>query len=1606
MDSNFHFMSSVPLSDNKKNQRSLRWQLNVPLALKTLALGTIAILGGAGSYWYHSAQASTTFFQRAQAAASAKDFVEQGKWLNRYSLMAPDDRDAIVQLAIAADDGVEQADSDTRAIAIDQARKQLSTSLARLGEAEPNDKTITDLRGRLINRLLQLGGPWYREAERQVILLQAPLGDASATRWLALALSGQVDSATYQERRPNKYSQELDYWNWLAQQKVGEVVSIAIDKNKKDLDLIARFVDAAQTKPNLFVQPGDFSRGDSFRVGSSPERSSEPEAPLEHRVDLAIKPIEANRDSRSQLIVYQVKRTRGEDGHAVRRLGDAAALASERLASKQLADDHADKDSTGGINEVSDSYWDYVLVLEAAIQVTKEDAPLANKWYEQLMANTRDDVPKTITESVFVNAGRLKLMEGKADAAAEIWQQGIKRLDSDSLDLLGSLATLLCQNEPSSPRATVAIENFRQAISKASTKLTRTTVAQVPPAQRASLGRMIDAASWRLSVLDARVALSRGNMVTAMDHFRRAADATVDVNATEKLGVLTQLASLYGRQGLWDQAALTLQKAVELDPANLSLRGQTADAWARSGNRSQAEEQWRLAAGSDSPAIQIASAEALFNYQLRQNPEQRDLSGVRSIVKRSRDQLNVNDKAGSPPASEENARAARRLDLLELLLPPSGVAVEQHLHSETMINRLIELSRLHNSDEAVQAFAAERLAGLGRVDESNQALQRLEAILGPSSTSLVVVRARIEAANGDPIAASTRLLEHVEWLAQSKPDEAVADSLIALATDFASQGNAPELAYRALSRIPNDRLTLSMVYGLARLAKNLPADSKFLHVTGEPLSPEKLSLQWEEQLREQEGETGAYWRFLYATRLIDQLRKDSKSIAMDDSRLKEARTLVSEILTSRPRWGDAISLDGSLSVIEGRAEQAIEQLRRGIAAGDRRLQTRHQLIELLILLDRDAEAEEEIRSASFSINANVDKYATTQIQLAQRQGEFVRSLKVAEEAVEQRPDDFLSHVVLCITATVAATETEDNERRTQWLKQASSEIELAEQLAGANEPAIYSARLRLNLARGDNESIRNEISRIDNLSRLDDFTKLMLKSQTHLALGEYEDALPLLVRADELRPTMQSQLAIYQVYRTLRREAEALASLQLAHRRNPQDPTVRNELARSLAARDGSNVDWNELSKLLSNNDQVTSSNRLMHAVLLGTQGNEEHQTQGTTILRELIQEKNDRSDDAARLLAVLLKKQMDAIPQENTETRNARVTEIREIYDSLVQRTDPLAVDLYRYANLLLELEQEQDLAKVYSLLQTLENVREGSIPSLEIGIRYFGRMNKRDSVPEFIATWANRAMKDESREDSRVYLIAAETLLKVGFNEASLPWYELAYRTSADTLPNYILALNQVGQSEKAIAICTDRYQQHPDALTATLLVESLLNNSVESETSFQQRLIQDAVSKFSEDLTLLESVATLRLQQNKFDDAIALYSKVRKIDPLRIRTLNNLAMALSSTAGRAAEGLDPINQALKLAGDNPELLDTKGVVLLKAGRLDEARDVFQNAIHRSNEPRFQFHLIVTLMAMEKKDEARRLWQSLDLTRLNLSGLTATEQQKLAAMKIDFSS
>lgn len=1584
----------------KLQQRRLAWRINMPMLCWTIGVGVTVVVLSIVSYVYHSGTAGVSFLSLADEAAKNGKYQEQIKWLERYSLLHAEDRDAIVRVAIAADEAAEVATPERRFEAVDSARRKLSDSIARLGEEEDEDDAVNDLRARLIERLIQSGGVHYLEAERQVLALDAARDDSSAARWLALALVGRVAEAIYENKSRVLIDPDEDYWKWLSNQTPGEVLLRALELNPQDPDLISALLLGLTSNPEMFQLPIGSDRADTWK------------AELAASVDAAVGQLKTNADSRSAAILVQYYTNHGQPEAAKEILLEIAPRLPARLADavaiETLQESGGKPEDTSVLTE---SLWDFRLLLTASNEIRTEDPELAQQWLESLLVTDLSTIPPELSEQAYLIAGGVKLGMGDVDQALSIWNRGLQDAPN-SLTILESIANTQFANAvDDTAAAKEAIAQLRQAIVSNEQRLARLSDSAIPREIRSASKRTIESAKWKSDVMEAVLEYRTGDKLQAVRRLTAALNATVDVPVSSRLFVADQLAEIHERNGAWDQVATVLEQGIAYAPGDRQLRARIARAWQLSGNRLQAIEQWRMAGANASGDMQIASAEALFNYQLRLAPTERDFGTVRVAIQRIRKQLVDAEAAGvDDPVARSNSLAI--LDALDASLPPRGVEAETHLQSPEFAERIGKLAETNPKNAALQVFAAERLALVGQGHESDDALSRLAGLVGTEATELAVVKARIQSQRGNPIEASRQLAE------QATRDPQRHDELLSLAAAYAMTGNDPTLAYQALNQIPKDRRTHDVLYRLAHVARGLPVDSPLLSVEGVKFTPEQLSIRWEDELREAEGVEGHYWKFLKINRLFDELEDSQSWLASEDPRLIEARKLVRELIADRPRWGEAISLQGVLMVLEAEKvaghsvaavaqlrENAVDQLRRGLAAGDRQMKTRFLLFNQLRLLGRESEAEKELELAEYASDAELDRYSAFKIDLAAQQGEFERSLRLAQQEADRNPDDFLSHVVLCRTATIAAKNSKDTVRRSELLEMAASAIDRAAALAGKEDVSMFSARLEMELVAGGDDGFSQHVDAIESTD-FSPYDKATLKYRVFQHYGQFETAIEMLREAFTLKPSARNLMLQADLAGRLNRLGDQQAAIREALKLDPMNESLRFALARSIVAVGGDEIDWNEVARLLSGSDATSWKDRFLYAALLYQSGSDTQKEQATQILRELYQSGGDLSKDAGRFLAGILRQKLDSMDPQLDSSRKVLSDEIRAIYTLLTQGGVASSADLYAYAVFLLDQNLTEDLNEIRRIRDQLIMRSDGAVRALGISMMEAKAKGDQSLYPDVIQAWVTEVRERNSLDNKSIVAQAAATLVNLGFADLGVEYLEDLYEQHPDTLRGYVLALIRADQFDQALDACANHFDKHRDVESVNLLIEVLLAQDEFNVSPEYQQLINVALRDHQGDAVLLESVATLRFRQEGIQDAIALYRRALKINPTSVRALNNLAMAMSESPEHLAVAIEPIELAIKIAGEVSELLDTKGVVLLRAGRLNEAASAFEAALSQTSDPRFQFHLIVTLMAQQKNEEARVQWQSLDLDKLDTSGLTANELMQLDSMKKEFGS
>ena len=1550
------------------------------------------------SYRHHSKRAAESFLTLATEAAKRGEPDVQVSWLNRYSLMNPDNQEVIIEAALVADAAVSTAAYNERYNKINQARKQLSNSIGRL-DSQEHATAVTDLRKRLIEKLLLLGSFWLPEAEDQILLLKPNPNDAYASKQLARAIVGQVIAGTYEPRDNTSKDKEVDYWGWLRNQIPGEVLTLAVNRNREDLELLGLFLAAYHNEPQIFQPVEDQVTAE--KLNETADRL------VEETVTFLLE----QDNQQANWILYT--------HYAADELEDPAtkiAKQNAKLALKHL-DELSDQETVNDLiqnNQSSSSlpayYWDIFLLNAAARASEEADPDTAVEYYKAITKLELTPIPNNIVEESYLRAGSVLLNNQNEEAALSIWKDGLGR-NPNSIPLRNSLAAYLVQQTDDVQTAKEAMQDLAAAIDARERNIAAMNSAELPEDQRTAATEKNLAARWQLGILKASMDQKEGREREAIERLRLALNSSVAIATPYRVAVANQLADIYAEKNLWDMAATSLDRVSAEDPENAVLRARIADAWSRAGNVDEAAKQWKMIGSDDSLKMRLAAAESYINQQTRLPPSQRDFRTARGLIAELRSDMDEMDSSDNEVQKKLQQRNLAFLDILEAFLPSTGVDVEKHVSTDEFASSIIELGEQYSADTDIQIFVAKRLTALDKIDDAKTALNRLEALEGSDSTIVAVTKSQVDSIMGDWQQATDRLLTQ----AQKDQDRYIELNLRASSIQLRSRNLSA--AYKILADIPDSEQTIETLSELARLAPRLPDDSPYLG--SEKENPQrKLAIALEGKLQKKEGDSGTNWKLLRVRRLIGEIRAARNQIESTDPRFIEAKKLSADLLTWRPRWGEAISLGGYLKTIEADTkrrndptaitlrEQAVEELRRGVAAGDRQRQTRYLIVELLGQLRREDEAEQELELATYDSDPNIDQYSTLRINLANRQGDFDRGLEMAKMEAERSPDDYRTHEVLARTAFLMGKASNDTLKRSELFELTSTEVDKALDLSKEDQTSLFSLKVEYLGTMADEEGLKIFANKIKD-SDLSRFDKLMLDARSSELLGNDEDLLSKLQAAATERPSPRVMLSQAAVLRRLGRLAEATAVLKKSLKLAPNNADVRYAVAASMIAEstdDKEKIKWDELAALMSQEAGASNNNRLQHAIFLYGQGDTLRKREAVRILRKLIDERTETSEDSIRMLAAILREELRDDPEAPKNLRAAKIDEVRKLYAKLRSKVAPNAGDIYQYCNFLLELNNKEDYPQIEQYRDELVKMRAGVVFGLEVGVRYAQLTIAKEDFPDEVRKWELEVSRLGLLSADSVSLAAGSSLLRLGRSDLGLEYFKNLYESNPKSLTQYFVALVGSQQLNDAIDLAMRHYQDYGDANSATLFVSGLNRLGETSLSEEHSQIVNQILMNHENNLELLENVATLRLQHQDSNGAVAIFTRILKVDPLRIRTLNNMAMTLAEIPGRISEAMKSVDQAIKLAGEDPELLDTKGFVLMKSGDLNGAEKIFRQAFNATQEPRFQFHEIMTLLAQEKQDEAEKSFRSLDVKRLNPAGLTLAERKQLEKLKLNF--
>ncbi|WP_164101194.1 tetratricopeptide repeat protein [Candidatus Laterigemmans baculatus] len=1555
-----------------------RWAWNLPLLFASFAGLVMGALLLVVLYQWQSARVGDQFLQLAEAARSEKKPREAAQWLNRYLSLRPEDADVRVQLAWTFDSlASEPAD-------IEQARRHLIRAIAAL-ESEDEREEKDALRRRLIDRLLELGGGWLVEAERQISLLNPPPGDPAALHQLARSLLGQSELGTARPPATTPPLREEDYWGWAASQPVGKVLRMAVEANPESVELAGALVAVYVDRPELFDVPGvPADRTDYIgRAASLLERLSE-------RKD----------DGHAQWFVYHYGSRIGSLTET-EPLAVMAALALQRLQQHAVGPEAPSEAASPAVvaegKDSTESYapgWDAELVLEHAARLVQAGSVgTAKDFYKGMAALPPGMLADPQAERCFLGLGQTHLQLDERQEAQEAWQKGNEQLGGESLVLLEPLATAAAVDAPL-PEAQQWIDRYVETIDRIASRLARTRMLD---RERTKLESRLDTARWRGEVGQARVDARKGNRSLAATRLERALAAQLGIPVAQRIGAAELLAQIYGEQNLWDLAGRVLDEAVLWAPENRELRRQAAEAWQQASTPARTIDLLRHA---DDGSYQVAYdyAHALFLHHSQQGASDDELEKVQAAIAEAQKRLEQAREAGQSPAEPW------RLGLLQLALasgdsseatssPSSEVGptaegagtVRQEAPATT---QLIDLCLQYPKAAELQSTAVLALERQGEPLAADDAMRRLEAIPQVDRLLVLETEARLSVLRGTV----DKTLEKFEAYAASHPEEQ--PRVVKLSAELLKSSGQRSQAVELLRSLGPEARDIETLVRLGELLLELEATSP-ASTAGESERLAELR-EVEEELRATEGEEGTHWRWLAANRLLRQAAGRSSASPL----LAKAVRLQGEIVARRPRWARGIALGGRIAAIEGKPAQAVELLRRAIAEGDRDVGTVLLLVQQLNRSGEVAAAEQELARLE-PLSDSFGAIAAMTVGLAVDKGQFELALDRARAAMQDQPDDPDVLLMFAQTAVLAAEAQPAEAEPLQ--RQAAEAVERALQATKGTEVRVWDARFRMQFHLGGAAAARQVLESMER-SRLPEKVRWLALGRGYLAIGDTAAARSRLEKARQLNPTdVNVHLALAEVLEAAGETEGLLQALETASRLAPNREDVRSRLAFALAAHTAGDVPWTRISQLLDSDlAGASAKSQLRHSLLLLARGDEEQIAHAGEQLRHLLRSNEPGvSDDAARLLLSVERRrwQIAQAGPPSSEAREA-FAECRRLYERLLEKDDPAPLDLYGYGELLVRGGAVSEAARVADRLATLA---PSSREALDLRLRIVKQREQESQLAPLVNDWLATPGNANSPAAKAA---AGQVLSNLGSHALAVDLLAEAYEAEpASEFSPFVTVLFQSGDARRAAEVCMAHFRKHrspePVALLADVVVKA---GDLDLLTPDVEHVLADGATAFPQSVRVLEAIGTLRLIQQQFAEAVDCYVQAEKLDPNSALTLNNLAIALVEIPGRQDEGLVRIQRAIELYGRYPELLDTLGFVQLHCQQFAEAEATLREAFAMSNDPRHQFHLLLALHAQKKTTEAKQFWSQLDLSQLDAANLTPSERKQLDDLRKQF--
>jgi tetratricopeptide (TPR) repeat protein len=308
------------------------------------------------------------------------------------------------------------------------------------------------------------------------------------------------------------------------------------------------------------------------------------------------------------------------------------------------------------------------------------------------------------------------------------------------------------------------------------------------------------------------------------------------------------------------------------------------------------------------------------------------------------------------------------------------------------------------------------------------------------------------------------------------------------------------------------------------------------------------------------------------------------------------------------------------------------------------------------------------------------------------------------------------------------------------------------------------------------------------------------------------------------------------------------------------------------------------------------------------------------------------------------------------------------------------------RLVSLLDQRKRFDEIERLAQLLRDQETAR-GEITIV--------RAVERQYLAQFLEYWIGRNQFDrvehwlaELKKADRQGLMALQLearLLDIRKRKAELRSLLTARgRESPDQIGAVADLLDRYGftqEAEDAYKAFIARDPKQPErALPFLVATAALRIYDARSVNDAQRRQVAEWVAEVVEQrpeaVVLADKLGVIRVRQGRFDEAETLFRRLLSRNPANSEALNNLAWLLAlRDHTKATEAIALVDRAAAIAGEVPNLADTRALARIQLGEFDRAvTDLLEIRRKSPGNPSFALHLAWAYHAMGKSEQARK--------------------------------